>query len=118
APDGTPKINVLTTKAVKEARPLFEAVRVDGLPPTHRRQLEQFVTYVDAGESLGALERAWPAGTVIPEEDTLHERLQWHISELEQLRAVLDLGQRIGTIDAFVRSLGVPAPDWADVQSI
>ncbi len=77
-PDRRPKVGALASKQVKQAVPLFEAVLVDGLPPTTPAQLAAFLTWVDATKTLSALDRAWPTNVVIPPEDTLHERLQWH----------------------------------------
>jgi hypothetical protein len=43
--------------SVTEAAPLFEAVLVDGLPPTTPTQLAAFLTWVEATKTLSALDR-------------------------------------------------------------
>ncbi|MGH3610962.1 MAG: AAA domain-containing protein, partial [Pseudonocardiaceae bacterium] len=73
-PDRRTKVGALASKQVKQAAPLFEAVLVDGLPPTTPAQLSAFLTWAEATKTLSALDRAWPTNVVIPPEDTLHER--------------------------------------------
>ncbi len=65
-PDGRPKIGAFAPKPVKQAAPLFDAVLVDGLPPTTTDQLCAFLTWVEATKTLTAVDRAWPADVVIP----------------------------------------------------
>jgi very-short-patch-repair endonuclease len=118
AGDGTPKVGVFAPKAVKDAIPLFEHVRVDGLPPATDQQLATFLTSVDAERALDALDRAWPVSVAIPPEDTLHERLQWHATELSQLDRVLALGQALTATEARLAQLGVKPPTWTDLETV
>nr|WP_246401650.1 AAA domain-containing protein [Jiangella mangrovi] len=116
--DGKPKIGMLTPKMVKEALPLFEHVRINGLPPVEEEQLISFITYVDAARTVDALDRAWPANVLIPTEDTLDERLQWHVIELEQLARVLTLGEELVEEERRLIALGLKRPDWTDLEAI
>jgi very-short-patch-repair endonuclease len=117
-PDRRPKIGALASKQVKQAAPLFEAVLVDGLPPTTSAQLAAFLTWVDATKTLSALDRAWPTNVVIPPEDTLHERLHWHATEVAQLGRVLALAAELGREEQRLAQLGLPIPDWTDSVAI
>ncbi len=117
-PDGSPKIGAFSPKVLKQAQPLFESVRVDGLPPTSEAQLNLFAAWVEASKALSALDRAWPSNVAIPSEDTLQERLQWHVTELEQLHRVLLLGHELGAEELRLRELNLPAPDWNDLDGV
>ncbi len=117
-PDGRPKIGTFAPKPVKQAAPLFDAILVDGLPPTTTDQLGAFLTWVEATKTLTAVDRAWPADVVIPPEDTLHERLQWHVTEMTQLRRVLALAAELDREEQRLTKLGLPIPDWTDSAAI
>lgn len=115
---GQPKIGMLTPKPVKEAAPVFEQVRVNGLPPVTLDQVGAFVTFVEAQRGIDALDRAWPANVTIPPEDTLHERVQWHRTELQQLTRVLALGQVLALEEQRLNGLGLKRPDWTDLETV
>lgn len=115
---GKPKIGMLTAKPVKEAAELFEQVRVNGLPPVTAEQLDAFTTFVEASRAVDALDRAWPANVTIPAEDTLHERLQWHTIELQQLLGVLALGEQLDAEEQRLTMLDLKRPDWTDLAAV
>jgi len=117
-PDGRPKIGALAPKPVRRAAPLFEAVLVDGFPPTTLAQLKAFLSWMEATKTLNALDRAWPSNVVVPPEDTLYERLQWHVSEVAQLGRVLALAAELGREEQRLAQLGLPLPDWSDSSAI
>lgn len=117
-PDGSPKTGALASKTVKQAQPLFQAVRVNGIPPTTADQLDVFLIWADASRMLDALDRAWPESVHIPAEDTLGERLQWHVTELEQLRRVLVLGEALETEERGLAGRGLPRPNWTDLDAV
>ena len=117
-PDGMPKVGTLTPRLVKQARPLFEQVRVDGLPPVQPEQLTAFVTWTEAIKILTALDRAWPSSVQIPPEDTLRERLQWHRTELGQLTRLLHLAGQLDAETRRIDQLRLPAPDWTDLAAV
>ncbi len=117
-PDGSPRIGALTPKVVKQAQQLFHQVRVNGLPPVTVGQLDDFLTWGEASRVLLSLDRAWPDTVPIPQEDTLHERLQWHITELDQLRRVLALGARLDEEVRLLVQAGLPRPDWNDLAGV
>ncbi|WP_327009770.1 AAA domain-containing protein [Dactylosporangium sp. NBC_01737] len=118
ASDGTPRLGAFTAKAFKQAEPLFRRVRVDGLPPTTPDHLNAFITWADATKILAALDRAWPEAVGIPKEDTLHERFQWHITELEQLDRVLGLADALAAEERTLAELELPQPNWTDVTAV
>jgi very-short-patch-repair endonuclease len=118
AADGTPKLGMMAPRAVKDAALLFEKVRIDGMPPVTERQLALFVTHVEAERVLTALDRAWPATVQIPAEDTLHERLQWHVTEVAQLDRVLTLGRSLAAAERRLNELGVKPPTWTDLETV
>lgn len=115
---GQPKQGVLTSKVIKDAEPLFGQVLVNGLPPTTIEQLDTFATWVEATRCAGALDRAWPSGVMIPEEDTLAERLAWHEDEQQVLRSVIDLGRNLVAEETRLAELGIPRPDWNDLAGV
>jgi very-short-patch-repair endonuclease len=117
-PDGSPKTGAFAPKAVKQAQPLFQAVRVNGVPPTAADQLDGFLTWAEATRTLGALDKAWPDSVHIPAEDTLSERLQWHMTELTQLRRVLALGEALEAEERGLAGLGLPRPNWTDLDAV
>ncbi|WP_367130326.1 AAA domain-containing protein [Saccharothrix sp. HUAS TT1] len=117
-PDGTPKTGAFAPKAVKHAQPLFQAVRVNGVPPTSADQLDVFLMWAEAARTLDALDRAWPDSVHIPAEDTLSERLQWHVTELEQLRRVLALGEALEAEERGLAGLRLPRPNWTDLEAV
>ncbi|MEV0649428.1 AAA domain-containing protein [Phytomonospora sp. NPDC050363] len=117
-PDGVVRPGTFTPKPVKQAQPLFERVRVDGLPPTTRERVDVFCTYADALAALAALDRAWPDGTPVPAGKSLSERLQWHLTERAQLGRVLALGGALDREEQSLSGLGLPRPDWTDLASV
>ena len=117
-PDGKPKIGAFTSKVVKGARPLFDVVRVDGRPLATLERVTAFMAHVDGTRRLNALDRAWPSSVEIPAEDTLRERLQWHVTEVEQLDALIVLGQELAREEVILTHAGLPHPDWNDLVSV
>lgn len=117
-PDGSPKAGAFASKLVKHAQELFESVRVNGVPPTTAEYLDAFLAWVDATRSLSALDKAWPDSVEIPVEDTFAERLQWHRTELQPLRRVVALGDTIERDERWLGGLGLPRPDWSDLDAV
>ncbi|WP_182357236.1 AAA domain-containing protein [Tomitella gaofuii] len=116
--DGSPKIRRFTSKVIKESQRLFDEVRVDSLPPTTREQLRLFLVQSDAEATLDALDKGWPAAVSIPEEDTLQERLQWHVTEASQMEQVLDLGRLLAAENARLMQWGIRGPEWSDLDAV
>ncbi|MFD5825984.1 AAA domain-containing protein [Lentzea sp. NPDC060358] len=117
-PDGSPKTGAFAPKVVKQAQSLFQAVRVNGVAPTASDQLDVFLMWAEATRVLDALDRAWPDSVRIPAEDTLSERCQWHVTELEQLRRVLRLGEALEAEERGLAGLGLPRPNWTDLEAV
>jgi len=118
SPDGTPKIGTFTSKVVKAADGFFAHVKLNGLPAVTREQLGAFIDWVEAGRIVAAMDTAWPTNIVIPEEDTLGERVQWHRTEVIQLDKVLALGERLQTERAWFERNDLPVPDWNNLDEI
>ena len=116
--DGRPKIGPLSPRAIKQASPLFEQVRVDGCPPNSPERIRAFLTWVNGARLLAALDRAWPVGVVIPPEDTLRERLQWHRTELWLLQRVLEVGAELQREEQHLEAAGLPRPNWSDDREL
>lgn len=119
--DGAPKTGLMTPKAIKDSAPLFENVRVDRRFPTTPEQLEKVTLFEKATRLLDQLDKQWPESTEVSREDTVTERLEWHRTEYEQLRRVLDFAAQLNQMTNDLRNLGLPAPDWAvahDLQPI
>lgn len=118
SPAGQPQIGAFANKIVKESALLFDAVRVNHLPPTTLEALEKFIAHMRADDVLNKMDKAWPADLAIPEEDTLHERLQWHVTECSLLRRVLALADRLIEEEKHLQAAGVQPPDWTDLAAI
>jgi hypothetical protein len=116
-PDGMPKIGALTPKPVKQAAQLFAKVRVDGLPPTDAGALTAFLVWAELAKVLAALDRTWPEG-VAPPAGSVHERVQWHATELDQLHRVLRLSEALETEQRKLAEAGLPRPDWTDLDAV
>lgn len=115
---GTPRIGTFAARAVKNAAALFERVRVDGTAPVTTSQVDAFLLWVEGTRLLGALDRAWPAGVTIPAEDTLAERLQWHVTELGLLDRLLAFGAAVQQENRRLAAVGLPVPRWAEPQAL
>jgi very-short-patch-repair endonuclease len=115
---GKPKQGLLAPKPVKEATALFDKVLVDGVPPTTVSALETFLTFVEAAGCLDALDKAWPATVTIPPEDSLAERLAWHVAEHAVLAEVIDLSPKLADEDRWLQELGISNPDWSDPAAV
>ena len=109
---GRPKISALSPQIVKESRPLFDAVTVDSGPPTTIAQLDLFLNWVQTREALDALDRSWPDSMSVPQEDTLGERLAWHLTELELLQKVLMVATQLDHLNASLAMQSVRNVDW------
>ncbi|MHC9290821.1 AAA domain-containing protein [Mycobacterium sp. LTG2003] len=117
-PDGSPKIGAFTSKTVKLAEPFFSAVKINDLPATTKEQLAIFVAWVDASRAVYALDQAWPANVVIPDEDTFDEKIQWHVTEVAQLDKVLALGDQLEVERQWFQANNLPVPDWNNLEDI
>lgn len=117
-PDGAPKIGAFTSKTVKLAEPFFAAVKINDLPAVSKQQLATFIDWVDATRTIVAMDQAWPATVEIPDEDTLDEKLQWHLTEVEQLDKVLALGDQLDVERQWFQANNLPVPDWNKLEDI
>lgn len=113
-----PRIGLLDRKVVKDAQPVFVAVTVNGLPPSTEELLAVFIAWADAVNCLDALDRAWPADVTTPAEDSVAERLAWHVAEMRILEAVVALGEDLAAEEGRLQELGVPKPDWRDLEGV
>jgi very-short-patch-repair endonuclease len=76
------------------------------------------LVHLDVEQHLSALDKAWPTGVHVPWEDTAPERLQWHATEFQQLHALLALGHELTAEQQRLDELGLPHPDWNDLDSV
>jgi very-short-patch-repair endonuclease len=116
--DGRPKIGALTAKTVKQCAPMFDSVRVNGRPAVTAEQLRAVRTHIAALRALDALDRSWPAAVQAPEEDTLGERLAWHVTEVQQLQRLLAFGDRLAAEEQYLHAVGIAKPDWGDLDAV
>lgn len=117
-PDGSVKIGAFTAKVIKDSRPLFDAVRIDGRPLTTVEQLTHLLVLLEVERYLDALDNAWPSDIVVPAEDSPHERYQWHATELRLLQSLLDVGQDVEVQSQRLSGFAIPQPDWNDLEAI
>lgn len=116
-PDGLPRIGALTPKPVKQAAALFASVRVDGLPPADGPAVAAFLVWAELTRVLAALDRTWPDGVTTPG-GTVHERVQWHGTELDQLHRLLALSDALDAERHRLADAGLPRPDWTDLDAV
>jgi very-short-patch-repair endonuclease len=116
-PDGMPKLGALTPRPVKQAQALFAQVRVDGLPPANIVQVDAFLVWAELCKVLAALDRSWPAGVAVAD-GSVHERVQWHSTELDQLHRVLRLSEALENEQRLLTEAGLPRPDWTDLDAV
>lgn len=117
-PDGAPKVGAFTAKTVKLAEPFFAAVKINDLPAVTKEQLTTFIDWVDASRTIMAMDQAWPVSVQIPDEDTFEEKLQWHLTEAEQLEKVLALGAQLEVERQWFQVNNLPVPDWNKLEDI
>ena len=115
---GTPKMSPFVGKVVRESAELFDVARVDGVPPTSERALQAVIDWLDGDAMIGALDRAWPEHVSIPREDTLRERLDWHLTEIEILDRLLTFADELVDESATLDELGIRHPDWTDLAQV
>ena len=114
---GKPKLGMFSSKVVKTCSALFENSRVDGRAPVTAVSLIRLLARIDLTNELTALDSAWPL-TVIPPEDTLHERLAWHRTEFEILTKLLDFADRMDAVVRLLADLGLKDVNLASVQEV
>lgn len=117
-PDGLPKVGAFTSKTVKLAEPFFAGVKINDLPAVSKEQLSIFIDWVEASRTIVAMDQAWPTNVEIPDEDTLDEKLQWHLTEAEQLDKVLALGDQLEIERQWFEANKLPVPDWNNLEAI
>ncbi len=115
--DGSPKMGLTAAKVIKDAKPLFDAVRVDGRIPTTAEQLEKFRQYEQASRLLNQLDAAWQ-GLAQPQAGAPGWRLAWHRERHQRLQGILGFGTQLQAAGAKLRTYGLPEPDWADPVSV
>lgn len=116
--DGLPKIGAFTPRPVKQAATVFERVRVNGSVPVTADGVSAFLTWLHGTLVLAALDRAWPSSVTVPAEDTLHERFEWHRTEIGLLDRLLRLAAELAHEEQRLDSLRVPRPHWPDAQDV
>ncbi|KRE38259.1 hypothetical protein ASG73_04685 [Janibacter sp. Soil728] len=116
--DGSVKTGMFTPSIVKQCKPFLDAVRVNGRAPTTTDLIDRFTAHQESLWTLERMDRAWPAGTVVPQEDTLSERAAWHRAQVQTLGRVLGMRQQLNEIDGFVRDRSMPAIDWTDLDHV
>ncbi|MET8780104.1 AAA domain-containing protein [Nocardia sp. NPDC004654] len=116
--DGSPKIGFATAKEIKDAKPLFDRVRVDGRVPTTTDQLEKFRHYEQAGRLLNQLDAVWSGITQPLQGGTPSGRLAWHRERQARLQTVMSFGAVLQDSGRRLREHGLQEPDWADAESV
>ncbi|GGK66770.1 AAA domain-containing protein [Nocardia camponoti] len=116
--DGTPKTGMLTPRAVKEAQPLFEQVRVNGRVPTQVEHLTIFLAHSDGHRIARQLDAAWPTHVVAQGDWALRDRVGAHRAARELLGRVLDYGRQLADVSARMRADGFAPPQWSDPADV
>lgn len=116
--DGSVKTGMFTPSIVKQCKPFFDTVKVNGRAATTTDLIDRFMAYQESLWTLERIDRGWPAGTHVPPEDTLSERAAWHRTQVQTLGRVLAMRQELNEIDSFVRDHNMPAIDWTDLDHV
>lgn len=109
---------LITPRAVKQASELLAKVRVNGLPPNTSDLIALFLDWVDLTRQLEDLEKLWPSDVPIPQEDTPFERWAWNQAEVRLLERVMGLAGTLRAEEQKLTELGVPKPDWANLEAV
>lgn len=104
----------LAPKPVRMAREFLEKVLVNDAPPDTAESIVAFSLWLD----LDQLEKLWPKDVHVPPEDTLLERWAWNDTECHQLSLVIQLGEELREEEARLETLGVPCPDWTNLDEV
>ncbi|MGW5317718.1 AAA domain-containing protein [Nocardia thailandica] len=111
--DGAPRVGITANKALKEAAPLFERVRVDGRIPVEAAHLRAFLRQCELDRLVEQLDEVWSGtGDALP--GSLAVRLAQHRADAEQLRSVLGIGAELVAAGQLLRGYGIVEPDWSD----
>ncbi|WP_446223315.1 AAA domain-containing protein [Nocardia sp. IBHARD005] len=116
--DGTPKMGLTTARAVKDAQPLFDQVRVDGRIPTRVDQLTVFLESANCRRLVRQLDSSWPLPILPPGDGPMRDRVAAHRAARELLDRVLAYGDRLLAADARLCEHGFVAPNWAKSDEV
>ncbi|MFE6864488.1 AAA domain-containing protein [Nocardia sp. NPDC057668] len=117
-PDGSPKVGMTSARVIKDAAPLFQAVRVDGRIPVTAEHLTLFLRAEEARRLLGKLDSAWAGKRSAPSEVLLSEHLDLHRMSHALLDRVLEFAGRLEYAGARLRELELPVPNWSDTIGV
>lgn len=117
-PNGQVAVGLFASRELRAAQPLFEAVRVNGLPPATLEAVVAVLSSMDAARVLDAMDAAWPSSVVVPAEDTSAERLAWHEQQIAVLEAVVAYGVQIEGLAGALSRRALPQPDWSDPAAL
>ncbi len=116
--DGTPKMGLTTPRAVKDAQPLFEQVRVDGRIPTQAGQLTVFLESENCRRLVRQLDAAWPLPISAPGDGPPRERVAVHRAARDLLGRVLAYGDQLIAVGNRLRENGFGTPNWAKPDEV
>jgi hypothetical protein len=116
-PDGFPKIGTFSPRAVKDARPVFEQVRIGGRIPVTAEDMTIIRRFLAAQSRLDALDLMWPHTDPVPGQN-LWDRIQRHLSDLRMLYRVLGLAPAIQQVHGFMSARQLEPPDWGDTDAV
>ncbi|WP_196054673.1 AAA domain-containing protein [Nocardia aurantiaca] len=117
-PDGRPKTGLTAPRVVKLSEPLFDHVRIDGRIPTTAEQLNHFLNAQHGQRITGQLDLLWSATGQPPAPGLLRDHIARHRTAYAVLQQVLDYANRLVYAAMYLRQLGLPVPDWADLIGV
>ncbi len=115
---GLPKTGLMAARQVRAGRPLFEAVRIAGRPPSTHADFQALDAHLRLSDLLHELDQSWPAGTDVSVEDSAAERLAWHSDELAVLGQVLGLLNSAQRVHDVYHRHGLGPADTGDDQAL
>ncbi len=112
-------VKLLADKQTKEAAGLVsDSLRVNGALPSTKEELAVAAAWLRADDALDALDRSWPATLEIPQEDTISERLHFHVEEAAVLERVLNFAKALDVVRQDLAGLGARGDELTEPKDL
>lgn len=112
--DGSVKVGMFAPAVVKECRELFDAVRVDGLPPSTGAHFAAVADHYQAQLLLEKIDQLWEVTPLTAGPPVFRARRDAHHGRAQLLARALELGLDVREASTALRSKGGVAVKWTD----
>lgn len=113
-PDGSVKVGMFAPALVKECRELFDAARVDGLPPSTGAHFAAVVDDFQVQLFLHKIDQLWQVAADNTGPSSFRERRDAHHARAQLLSSVLELADVVHEAAAGLRAKGGTPVTWTD----